>query len=277
MTQVGEFLRSSYAIDKWLATYCDIHGTYTINEDCTVSVTGSVNIKADQRYALTHFEVEFKAVTGTFSCMSCRRLTSLRGSPRTVGHKYICADIPTLPSLVGAPDWVGAEFLCHNNVCTTLEGAPSFVGGDFNCRSSSLLTSLQGAPETVNGSFTCYECVQLSSLVGAPVSIAGDFSCSGCPLLRDLSGLMRTRIAGEIFIDTRAKQKAAVVRAFMQNGLRFNNFSNVVHRSKWRHILNSYQESGDLLTAIAQFEDYFKEPYMLATPTVDPVLVVPAL
>jgi len=70
-------------------------------------------------------------VTGWFDC-SHNDLTSLEGSPRSVGLNFDCG-YNKLISLKGAPKSVDGYFYCINNNITDLEGGPESVGEYFYC------------------------------------------------------------------------------------------------------------------------------------------------
>ena len=62
----------------------------------------------------------------------------------TVSGNFYCG-FNNLTSLEGSPSSVGRHFSCIDNKLTTLKGSPSSVGGHFSCRYNNL-TSLKGAP-----------------------------------------------------------------------------------------------------------------------------------
>ena len=142
-------------IDLELLKKC-VKGTYTINDDGSIDVEGSVNLS---RKKLTKIPFKFRNVSGGFYCNN-NQLTSLKGSPNTVGGGFYCY-FNQLTSLEGAPNNVGGGFYCYNNKLTTLEGAPNTVGSSFYC-SSNKLTSLDGAPNNVGVNFYCYDNPNLS-------------------------------------------------------------------------------------------------------------------
>ena len=122
---------------------------YTFNDNGSIDVNGDVNLHNE---GLTKLPIKFRNFTGDFIC-TVNKLTSLEGSPKTVG----------------------TGFYCDNNNLTSLEDGPETVGDDFNC-SSNNLTSLEGCPETVSGDFDCTN-NKLTSLVGSPKTIGGDLHC----------------------------------------------------------------------------------------------------
>src|SRR5271157_5842017 len=74
---------------------------------------GSFDVDGDVRLSQQGFKelpFRFRKVTGDFLCHD-NRLTSLKGSP----------------------DSVGGDFYCFNNQLTSLDGAPDSVRGNFSC------------------------------------------------------------------------------------------------------------------------------------------------
>ena len=114
--------------------------------------TGLVNIEGTfncSYIGISNFKgIRFGHVTTDFLCYG-NNLTSLEGSPQSVGGRFDC-DNNNLTSLEGAPQSVGVNFNCERNNLTSLEGAPQSVGGYFSCYENPL-TTLKGAPESVGG------------------------------------------------------------------------------------------------------------------------------
>ena len=108
------------------------------------------DVRIDNLYLTELFDLSDVEVTGVFSCRN-NTLTSLIGSPHTVGQDFWCEN-NELTNLIGAPHTVGGSFACTNNNLTSLEGCPITVSGSFYC-SGNNLTSLEGIPKTVNGNF----------------------------------------------------------------------------------------------------------------------------
>ena len=75
--------------------------------------------------------LKINKVEGNFYCYN-NQLTSLEGSPETVGGTFDC-DRNKLTSLEGAPETVGGDFDCNYNELTSLEGGPKIVGDNFWC------------------------------------------------------------------------------------------------------------------------------------------------
>ena len=105
---------------------------------------------------LTSLPVWFQSieeVTESFDCDN-NKLTSLEGSPQTIGWSFHCSN-NQLTSLEGGPQTIGKSFYCRNNRLTSLEGSPQTVGRSFDC-SNNKLTSLQGLPKEISGDLWCY-------------------------------------------------------------------------------------------------------------------------
>jgi hypothetical protein len=100
-------------IESWLKKY-NIKN-YTINDDLTVDVNGSVYIS---NTSLKEIPIQFNIVNGVFDC-SHNELTSLKGCPKEVN----------------------GSFYCYNNKLTSLESGPTEVRGNFDCDNNEL-TSL---------------------------------------------------------------------------------------------------------------------------------------
>ena len=96
-------------IDLELLKEC-VDGTYTINEDGSIDVDGSVYINNRD---LIKIPFKFRNVSVYFTC-SNNQLTSLEGAPNTVGGSFNCHN-NQLTSLECAPNTVGGNFYCHNN------------------------------------------------------------------------------------------------------------------------------------------------------------------
>ena len=156
-------------IDLELLKKC-INGTYTINDDGSIDVGGSVNLS---RKKLTKIPFNFGKVSGDFYCYN-NQLTSLEGSPNTVGGGFYCYN-NKLTSLEGAPNTVSGGFDCYNNQLTTLDGVPNTVGGGFYCNGNQL-QSLEGSPTKVGGDFYCSS-NNLTTLEGAPNNVGVNFYC----------------------------------------------------------------------------------------------------
>ena len=97
---------------------------YTINPDGTVDVDGNVDLGAEPSLLISkRLPIKFGKVSGNFSC-SDNQLTSLDGSPTTVGGHFYCMS-NKLITLEGGPKEVGGAFFCNNNQLISLEGCPS--------------------------------------------------------------------------------------------------------------------------------------------------------
>ena len=104
---------------------------YTINEDKSIDVDGSVRLVDEMLYKLP---LKFRNVSGYFSCNG-NNLTTLEGTPETVD----------------------GYFNCRNNRLTTLEGSPRRVNGGFYCSYNKKLMSLEGITPTIHGNLYCHD------------------------------------------------------------------------------------------------------------------------
>jgi hypothetical protein len=173
---MSEFLQDPEAIKAWLDEM-DIEDATIRYDDELDSMVVDVDGSVDLKYSLgdlTQLPVQFGHVS-SFFIVNNSKLTSLIGSPQTVGDDFYCFS-SKLTSLEGAPQIVEGDFNVSDNYLTSLEGAPQTVSGDFNV-SYNQLTSLEGATQEVGGDFYCYN-NQLTSLEGAPQTVSGDFNVS---------------------------------------------------------------------------------------------------
>ena len=146
---------------------------------------GLINVNGDVILKKGFMGLKFGKVTGQFSCNS-NNLSSLEGSPHTVGGDFLCYD-NNLTSLEGSPHTVKGGFYCALNNLTTLEGVPQLIGDSFDCTKNNLST-LKGSPLAVGRHFDC-DMNNLTTLEGCPQTVGSDFVCSnnkltslvGCP------------------------------------------------------------------------------------------------
>ena len=151
-------------------------GNYTINEDGSIDVNGSVYFYLRDLSNLP--PLKFRNVTGDFDCRD-NKLTTLKGSPITVGGNFRCVG-NLLTSLKDAPESVGGNFYCHYNALTSIEGAPKSIGDNFDC-SYNKLTSLEGCPKSIGLDIDCRH-NKIVTFEHLPYSIGGDFLCFGNPI-----------------------------------------------------------------------------------------------
>jgi hypothetical protein len=130
--------------DKILRTlkqYFAYHGDVHIDDQGVVSTTGDVQFTGGQKKLPVHFG----EVGGSFKA-NMRKLTTLVGSPHTVGHQFICWGSP-ITSFQGGPKKVGAEVYARDCQLTDLIGTPEctilFV-------QNNPLKSLAGMPENLD-------------------------------------------------------------------------------------------------------------------------------
>jgi len=132
--------------------------------------------------------------------VSCEDLTSLRGSPRSVGRGFWCND-NKLTSLRYCPEKVAGSFLCNNNLLTSLEYCPRSVGRSFYCGRNQL-TSLKHCPQQIRESFWCQK-NHLTNLKHGPSSIGGTFECADNDILDPLSDIIENNIIASDYVLTR--------------------------------------------------------------------------
>lgn len=110
--------------------------------DGTLFVPGSIDIS---KKSLTQLpDLSRVVVNGGFNC-NHNGLTSLKGSPQTVGSFYCSGN--HLTSLEYGPQTVAESFYCPYNNLATLKGAPARCL-EFWCHKNPALESLEHAPET---------------------------------------------------------------------------------------------------------------------------------
>ena len=128
---------------------------YTINEDGTLDVDGSVLISNNPH--LKQLPLRFNKVSGFFNC-SFNKLTSLKGSPKEVGTFFTCYD-NKLNDLKYAPNRIGSWFDCSNNNLKNLVDSPTSKNLFF-CEGNPL-ESLEG----YNGDYDKLECEYKEKLI----------------------------------------------------------------------------------------------------------------
>lgn len=144
---------------------------YSIESDGSVNVNGAIAMTYED---LEELPLDFGVVTGDFICHN-NLLTTLKGSPHTVG----------------------GDFSCSHNQLTSLEGGPEYVGGSFACKDNNLY-NLEGSPRTVDYGFECSE-NDLNSLAGCSTEIGASL-ISRHNHIRNLDGL-DAKIAGKLILD----------------------------------------------------------------------------
>ena len=87
-------------------------------------------------------------VNGIFCC-TANQLKSLKYGPKSA-YNYSC-DKNQLSSLEGSPHSVGGYYVCSRNPLKSLEGSPVRVGGSFECNRTQI-TNFKGCPKYIGGS-----------------------------------------------------------------------------------------------------------------------------
>lgn len=200
-------LKTKEEIEEWLKT----HGieNYTINEDCTIDVAGSVYLDGvfraqpksewldvlnqldshhspDNRHGIERCDDGSYESNGTHYVFKEPEFEpfELPVRFRKIERSFYFSE-NNLKSLKGCPEFVGEDFECYDSQLESLKGGPKEVQGHYHV-SSNKLTTLNGAPERVGKNFTCRN-NRLSSLEGSPAFVGGNFECS-CNGIRSLEG-----------------------------------------------------------------------------------------
>jgi hypothetical protein len=141
---------------------------YTINQDLTIDVNGSVNL---ERKSLESFPYAFGVIEGDFNC-SYNELKSLKNSPQIIKGEFNCQS-NRLQSLIGGP--VSAkDYFCSYNNLTNLEGITSIVNGNVGC-AHNRLKSLEGLKKVGKDLYCENNSFDLAALY--PVNILGTIHC----------------------------------------------------------------------------------------------------
>ena len=177
INEIKQFLKDNYLYANKLKISKEPNKDGYYEVDCKKCPSVCVKDGNETITSLTNGLFEFINV-GSFNCIGCNKLTSLKGAPKEIEGNFNCAGCNKLVTLKGAPKKVGGGFACSGcNNLTSLKGAPKEIGSDFNCTNCNKLTSLEGAPEKVGGNFACSGCNNLTSLEGAPKEVGGKFDC----------------------------------------------------------------------------------------------------
>lgn len=117
-------LKTKDEIKDWLDRYKV--SSYTINDDLTVDVDGSVNLMNNY---LTEIPIQFGVVKGDFFCCE-NKLISLKGVPYEVAGTFNCA-VNHLNNLNDCPQIIGYDFNCTQNPLISLSGFKCQINRDF--------------------------------------------------------------------------------------------------------------------------------------------------
>ena len=126
--------------------FLDQNGIKYQQDGARITVPGDLDLSKRELTALP--DLSQVIVEGSFYCHE-NKLTSLKGSPKTVGANYEC-DRNMLTSLVGCPTIVKGNFHCQHNNLSSLTGGPKTVGGNYFCLGNPL-TSYDGMPRVLKG------------------------------------------------------------------------------------------------------------------------------
>lgn len=120
-----------------------IEGTFTINDDLSVSVDGDVVMSGKN---LSEIPVNFRDVSGDFDC-SFNKLKTLKNSPKIVGKNFFC-DTNRLITLKGCPEKVGERFVATHNNISSLSDYTTYALGVSNF-SQNPISDITTLPYTV--------------------------------------------------------------------------------------------------------------------------------
>jgi hypothetical protein len=112
-------------IEKVIVEHSIMIDQYTVNNDASINVVGSVKFPVNCNY-LTKLPLKFNEVTGHFDC-SKLNLTTLEGSPVKVGGDFDCSFNPNLRSLHFVPKVVRGYFMFDSGIADV-----SMVNSNFD-------------------------------------------------------------------------------------------------------------------------------------------------
>ena len=95
-----------------IKSWCEEMGieNYTINSQGKIDVDGGVDLANKDFEELPY---KFGKVTGFFTLMNNKNLTSLKNCPDYVGNYFSCSDCTKLDLLEGCPKEVCKDFCCY--------------------------------------------------------------------------------------------------------------------------------------------------------------------
>jgi hypothetical protein len=116
------------------------HGVenYTINDDLTVDVNGSVDLGFEK---LSEILVQFGKIEGSFWCDN-NLLTNLIGSPKYTKEGFNCSN-NQLINLEGCPEIIMGQFVCEKNKIKNLEFFPNKINGEIYMNENKKLNWIQ--------------------------------------------------------------------------------------------------------------------------------------
>jgi len=109
-------------------------------------------------------------IPGSLILVENPNLTSLKGSPDSIGLNFDVSDCSLEGSLEGGPSVVKGNYLCSGNKLKSLQGAPEVIGGYFDA-SNNDIKSLEGLP--VNLKWCDLSNNKIISLDGVSKEVAG--------------------------------------------------------------------------------------------------------
>lgn len=183
---------------------------YTINDDLSIDVNGSVRIN---NYKFDKIPIRFNNVLGNFYC-SNTNLTTLYGFPKKVYGSLYCSE-NKLTSLEYFPTYVEDEIFISDNQLTSLKGISPNINSEIYCNNNKLknlkyLDNIKGTLYAKNNEIDTLEYTpncdmlilnnnKIKSLKSNGSKIKRDIILNDNPL-EDISGL-KLDFGGEIYCE----------------------------------------------------------------------------
>lgn len=190
-----------------------------IHPDGTVDVTGDVNFNANYEAmdSYKQLPIKFGEISGDFVFTDDCNLTTLEGTPHTVGGDFFITSYK-LTSLIGGPKYVGGSYdISESPNITSLKGIAEYIGGSL-CISGTGIKDMKGAPKEIRGLLDA-SILHLTSLEGCPEVVEGDFFLdSELPSLRGIPKRVPTiYIASSILWDPTGLRESTCERIYFMD------------------------------------------------------------
>ena len=128
LNEIKRFIKDNYSVVDLKSL------TFVFDEEkekYIVSTRGGLRLSTEAK-SLTNGLFEWDAVKGWFDCSKCP-ITTLEGSPKTIGEYFDCHGCKKLESLKGSPKTIGEYFDCQNcPKLSSLDGIGKVKGGIFS-------------------------------------------------------------------------------------------------------------------------------------------------
>jgi hypothetical protein len=187
--KLSEVVDRKVKIENILRRSFDLN-RFTINDDLTVDVDGDVLFS---RKSQTQLPINFRTVTGCFSILDCKKLTTLKGCPQHVGSIFEVRNAQNLRSLEHGPQTVGESYIVFNSSIKSLEHCPTDIPERFIIEYCYFITSLKGCPEKIGERFSISNCQYLKSLDYLPKEILGKVYLFNCDKVFNLLRIFKIK------------------------------------------------------------------------------------